>query len=114
MIIPGMNRSFGFLLTETMENDKLLKLTKAGTVHIIHSSEDTRIPFNHANILFKAAGTKSELITIKGDHSDPIYDENVIRRVSELINVDDIEGLTDVFIYMKRRYIGIAPFFDAV
>ena len=113
MINPGMKEGpLGLILTDTLNNIELVKRTKASRVYIIHSKEDTRIPFKQALMLLKTLEGKSELITIKGDHADPIYDLKAMSQVGPLIYVDDIEELIEIFSYMKRRFVWISQFFE--
>ena len=115
MMNPGMSTGpLGFILIDTLENTKLLKETKATNVYVLHSKEDRRIPFHHAVLLTQSVEEKSELIEIEGDHADPIYNQYVMSRVSELINVDDVVELARIFSYMKERFLGLSPFFECV
>jgi alpha-beta hydrolase superfamily lysophospholipase len=115
MISSGMKTGpLGLFLMETLENTKLLKTTKAANVYILHSKSDTRIPFHHASLLLNAAGNKGELVEIRGDHADPIYDQSIITKIAQLIEVNGVCELAEIFYYMKQRYAGIAPLFQDI
>lgn len=105
------NTTFSMILKDDLNNELLIKNTKAEEVYIIHSTEDERISFEHAKILFQSSPAPTKLIGIKGGHSNPIYDEDTMRYVSKLICVDDVETMNSILVGMKRRYAELSSLF---
>lgn len=81
-------------------------------VVIIHSKDDSLIPYSNATKMYRSIAHDSKLmVTIKGDHSTPIIHERQLRTVFKFADIDTKictpnrthQLLDDVFTVVKRK-----------